>query len=71
LWLKKCLTTRRSDKSLVIIFEKDMIKDVILCDNKKGDGQTTSMSRKLPVGIQAFESLRKGQYVYVGKTEYI
>jgi hypothetical protein len=51
--------------------KKDMIKDVILCDNKKGDGQTTSMSRKLPVGIQAFESLRKGQYVYVGKTEYI
>ena len=29
------------------------------------------MSRKLPVGIQAFESLRKGQYMYVGKTEYI
>ena len=31
----------------------------------------TSVNRKLPVGIQDFESLRKGQYAYVGKTEYI
>ena len=31
----------------------------------------TSVNRKLPVGIQDFESLRKGQYVYVDKTEYI
>lgn len=27
--------------------------------------------RKLPIGIQDFESLRKGEYVYVDKTEYI
>ena len=48
-----------------------MIKDLTLSNNKKGDDQMTSVNRKLPVGIQDFESLRKGQYVYVDKTEYI
>ncbi len=28
-------------------------------------------SRKLPIGIQDFESLRKNEYMYVDKTEYI
>ena len=27
--------------------------------------------RKLPIGIQDFENLRKNDYVYVDKTEYI
>ena len=27
--------------------------------------------RKLPIGIQDFEDIRKGQYIYVDKTEYI
>ena len=29
------------------------------------------MTRKLPIGIQSFESMRKDGYVYVGKTAYI
>ena len=29
------------------------------------------MTRKLPIGIQGFEGLRKDGYVYVDKTEYI
>ena len=48
-----------------------MIKDLTLSNNKKGDGQMTTVNIKLTVGIQDFESLRKGQYVYVDKTEYI
>ena len=27
--------------------------------------------RKLPIGIQSFEKLRKGQFLYINKTEYI
>ena len=27
--------------------------------------------RKLPIGVQDFESLREGQYVYIDKTEYV
>ena len=30
-----------------------------------------ALLRKLPIGIQAFEKLRKGNYLYVGKTEFI
>ncbi len=29
------------------------------------------LGRKLPIGIQDFESLRKNEYMYVDKTEYI
>ena len=29
------------------------------------------MNRKLPIGIQGFEGLRKDGYLYVDKTEYI
>ncbi len=29
------------------------------------------LSRKLPIGIQDFENLRTGAYLYVDKTEYI
>ena len=28
-------------------------------------------TRKLPIGIQDFEDIRKGQYIYVDKTEYV
>ncbi len=28
-------------------------------------------SRRLPVGIQSFEKLREGHYLYVDKTEYV
>ena len=28
-------------------------------------------NRKYPVGIQSFEKIRKGGYVYVDKTEFI
>jgi hypothetical protein len=28
-------------------------------------------SRKLPIGIQDFESLRKDNFLYVDKTEYV
>ncbi|MDR2472169.1 MAG: AAA family ATPase, partial [Tannerella sp.] len=27
--------------------------------------------RKLPIGIQTFEKIREGNYVYVDKTEYL
>lgn len=27
--------------------------------------------RKLPIGIQSFEDLQRGDYLYVDKTEYI
>ena len=30
-----------------------------------------ALLRKLPIGIQAFEKLRKGNYLYVDKTEFI
>ena len=29
------------------------------------------MGRKLPIGIQGFEGLRRDEYLYVDKTEYI
>ena len=29
------------------------------------------MPRKLPIGIQSFEKLRKGGYLYVDKTAYV
>ena len=28
-------------------------------------------SRKLPIGVQSFEDLRKKEYLYVDKTEYV
>jgi hypothetical protein len=31
----------------------------------------SNITKKLPVGIQSFENLRTGDYVYVDKTEYI
>jgi hypothetical protein len=30
-----------------------------------------TMSRKLPIGIQSFEKLRTGGYLYVDKTELV
>ena len=30
-----------------------------------------ALMRKLPIGIQTFEKLRKGNYLYVDKTEFI
>ena len=29
------------------------------------------MTRKLPIGIQGFEGLRKDEYAYMDKTEYV
>ena len=34
-------------------------------------GQVNTPNRKLPIGIQDFEDLRQGGYLYVDKTEYI
>ena len=31
---------------------------------------TNSIVRKLPIGIQTFEKIREGNYVYVDKTEW-
>jgi hypothetical protein len=33
--------------------------------------QIMDTSREMPVGIQDFEKLRKGNYVYVDKTQYV
>ena len=32
---------------------------------------TNSIVRKLPIGIQTFEKIREGNYVYVDKTEWV
>lgn len=37
--------------------------------NKSEKIMTNSIVRKLPIGIQTFEKIREGNYVYVDKTE--
>ena len=39
--------------------------------NKSEKIMTNSIVRKLPIGIQTFEKIREGNYVYVDKTEWV
>ena len=40
-------------------------------ENRMVMNQSSPLTRKMPIGIQSFEYLRRENYLYIDKTEFI